>query len=138
MNRSILFLRYLIIGLYSYTWYEHLKIMDLPGKGEWTVVSVSCLCLDLSGFFRTEVSAVCPLSRFNPDRGVRCLSTVSIFRTEVSAVCPLSRFLRKMLVRCLSVSADKDRTEVSRFFLSLSTHLCRSLPKTIRFPKNRP
>ena len=31
MARGTLFLRYIIIGFYAYTWYEHLKVLDQPG-----------------------------------------------------------------------------------------------------------
>ena len=31
MNRGILFLRYIIIGVYAYTWYERLKVLEQPG-----------------------------------------------------------------------------------------------------------
>ena len=31
MARGTLFLRYIIIVFYAYTWYEHLKVLDQPG-----------------------------------------------------------------------------------------------------------
>ena len=79
MARGTLFLRYIIIGFYAYTWYEHLKVLDQPGIPD--EINFHKLWFQDKATIASEVSATKPVrgALVKNETVLRCMVVIGGF-----------------------------------------------------------